>query len=291
MKQKTKNLIELHFAVFLFGFAALFGKVIHQNPFVIVLGRTVFASITLFLMIFFSNRSFKLDGKKDYLFLFSVGVIYALHWFTFFKSVQVSNVAIAVLTFSTFPLFVTFLEPYFFNEKIKVFDIVTALIALFGVSLIIPRFDLADNFMQGAIWGILAGFTYAIVAVACRKSIKKYPSSVIAFYQNLSAAIFSLPIVIWFRPQVSLNEFLLLILLGVLFTAFTGILFIGSLENLKVQHVSIITNLEPVYAIIFAAVLLQEIPTLRTIIGGVIILGTVVLAILKSKHKPIPLEH
>ncbi len=290
MNSKTKSLIEIHLATFLFGFAALFGKWLTVSPMVIVFGRTVFATVTLALIILFSKQSFKLSSKNDYLFLFSMGLIYIVHWFAFFQSVQVSNVAICVLTFSTFPIFVTFLEPFVFKERIRIIDIITAIVTLFGASLVIPKFEITNNLTQGALWGMLSGITFAVLILANRKNIKEYSSLVITFYQNCTCAIVSAPFVMYLKPAFHVKEIVLLILLGVLFTAITQAIYIDGLSHIKAQLASIIISLEPVYAIIFAAILLKEIPSVRTILGGLIILGAIILATFKSKQREIVLE-
>ncbi len=288
MKEKTKNLIELHVSIFLFGFSALFGKAISLSPIVIVFGRTFVAAITSYLILKYLKQSYKLNTKNDYLFLCSIGILFAVHWFTFFKSIQVSSVAIAVLTFSTYPAFVTFLEPYFYKEKIRLFDIFVSFITLFGVFLIVPRFELTDNIAQGALWGLAAGLTCAFLSIACKKGTEKYSTLVIPFYQNLTSAIVSAPFLIYTKSSFHLKDILLLILLGSLFTAVSGTLYIKSLTTIKVQFASVVTCLEPVYAIVFAAILLGEIPGIRTIIGGLVILGAILIATVKSRHQEVP---
>ncbi len=284
-KEKTKDLIFLHLAVFLFGFSALFGRFILLSPVVIVFGRTFVAMIMSLILLKFLKQPIKLKGKHDYFLLCFNGVFFALHWFTFFKSIQVSNIAIAVLTFSTYPVFVTFLEPYFYKEKIRIFDMVTSFIALFGVFLILPRVELSDNLTQGALWGLAAGLTCAFLGIASKKGIEKHSALVIPFYQNLTAAIVAFPFVLYMKPLLEVRDVLLLILLGSLFTAVSGTLYVKSLSTMKVQFASIVTCLEPVYAIIFAAILLDEIPSVRTLIGGTVILGAILLATVKSRHK------
>lgn len=278
MTANKKNLIKLHIAVFLFGFAALFGKILKVDPIVIVCGRTFFAVIAMTLFMLFTKKEFKLKSFRDYLNIAFVGFMFALHWYTFFKSIQISSIAVAVLTFSTFPIFVTFMEPYYSKERLKKFDILTAFITLIGVSLVIPKFELADNVMQGALWGVASGFTCAILAVSNRLNVQKYSSFQISLYQNLSATVLLAPVVIKMNPVLSLNDVLLLILLGVVFTAGTNILFISSLSTVKAQLASVITCLEPVYAIIIAAIVLDEVPTMRTLLGGIVILGAVIAA-------------
>ena len=72
------------------------------------------------------------------------GVIMAIHWFTFLQTIQMSTVAIGTITFSTFPIFVTFLEPIIYKERLRVKDIVLALIMFLGILITIPEFTL-DN--------------------------------------------------------------------------------------------------------------------------------------------------
>ncbi len=291
MNNKVKGLIEIHIATFLFGFAALFGKFLAISPVVIVFGRTLFAAITLGIILLFSKESFKLRLGKDYLFLFLIGSIYVLHWLAFFQSVQISSVAICVLTFSTFPIFVTFLEPYFFREKIKTFDIIIAFITLFGVVLVIPKFEITNNLTQGALWGLAAGISFAVLIIANKKNIQEYSSLIICFYQNLTCAVILMPFIIYLKPVISFNDIILLILLGVLFTAITQVIYIRSLTNITAQLASIVISLEPVYAIIFACIFVNEIPTIRTVIGGFTIVGAIFIATFTFKSKVIQSKH
>ena len=278
MKSSTNSLIKLHIAVLLFGFSSLFGKLIPVSPVVIVFGRTLFASIALYLTLLSLRKSIKINSKGNAMLIFSGGILFAVHWFTFFKSVQVSNVAIAVLTFSTYPVFVTFLEPYFYKERIRLFDIVIALVTLGGVLLVVPKFDWSNSYAQGAFWGILSGISGAFLSLACKVLIEKHSSMVISFYQYLTCALVTLPFVVYVKPEITAVSLMLLILLGTVFTAVSGTLFVSSLKNIKVQLSSIITALEPVYAIILAVFLLSEFPPVRTILGGVIILSAVTFA-------------
>jgi drug/metabolite transporter (DMT)-like permease len=283
MTIKNKGLMEIHLAVFLFGLSGLFGKLLLLSPMIIVLGRGFFSSIFLFITMLYLKKNIKLKQQKHYFYLIVMGVILAIHWSTFFKSIQVSTVAIGLLTFSTFPVFVTFLEPYFFKEKIRLSDIVIAIVTFFGVVLVIPKFQLGNNLTQGVLWGIVSGFTYAILSMLNRKCVKEYSSSVIAFYEQLSATIVLIPFLFSQKPVLEPKDILLLIILGTVFTAISHSLFINSLKNIKTQTAGIISSLEPVYGILFATFLLREIPTLREILGGIIILGTVFYSTIKSK--------
>ncbi|MBU3190494.1 DMT family transporter [Clostridium bowmanii] len=282
MNTKNKNLTQIHFAVFLFGIAGLFGKLLSLPPMIIVLGRVFFSSIFLLIIMLFLKKDIKLKKKKDYLYLGIMGFILAIHWSAFFKSIQVSTVAIGLLIFSTFPVFVTFLEPYFFKEKIKTKDIVIAIITLMGVALVVPKFKLGNNLTEGVLWGILSSFTYAVLSMLNRKYVKEYSSIVIAFYEQFVATLVLIPFLFLIRPVFKPMDIILLVVLGVVFTAISHTLFINGLKNVKTQTAGIISSLEPVYGIIFALLVIGEIPTTREILGGIIILGTAFYSTIKS---------
>ncbi|HWR05825.1 DMT family transporter [Sporomusa sp.] len=284
MKAKNISLLQIHVAVLLFGLSGLFGKLIALPAIIIVLGRVFFASIFLLLLLVYLKRNIKLQQQRHYFYLAIMGVILAIHWITFFLSIQVSTVAIGLLTFSTFPVFVTFLEPYFFKENIRVADIIVALITFVGVLLVIPEFQLDNNLTQGVLWGITSGFTYAILSMLNRKFVSEYSGLVIAFYEQVTATILLIPFFLLQQPLVQINDIVLLILLGILFTGVSHSLFISGLKNIKTQTAGIISTLEPVYGVIFAVLLLQEIPSIREVLGGIIIIGTVVYSSIDSRE-------
>ncbi|SFB12687.1 DMT family transporter [Clostridium frigidicarnis] len=274
MNEKNRSLMELHLAVLLFGLSGLFGKFISLPSMVIVWGRVLFSSIFLMCVLFYFKKDLKLKKRNDYIYLIIMGVILAIHWTTFFQAIQMSTVAIGLLTFSTFPVFTTFLEPYFFKEKINAKDIIIAIITFLGVIFVVPKFNLGDDLTKGAIWGIISGFTYAILSMLNRKYVEEYSSVVIAFYEQSIATLVLVPAIFLYRPNFTGKDIGLLILLGIVFTGIAHTLFINSLKNIKTQTAGIISSLEPVYGIILAVLLLGELPTIREVIGGVIILGT-----------------
>jgi drug/metabolite transporter (DMT)-like permease len=273
MTNKNRNLLEIHLAVLLFGLSGLFGKMISMHPVIIVLGRVVFASIFLGISFMYFKTTIKLQRLNDYIFLGFLGLLLAVHWVSFFQSIQLSTVAVGVLTFSTFPVFVTFLEPIFFKEMIRIKDIFMAVVVLIGVALVIPSFDSVSNITRGALWGIGSGFTFAVLSILNRKYVKKYSSLVVAFYQDSVAALILIPFLFTEVQVFHIKDILLLVLLGTVFTAIAHTLFIKGLTSLKARTASIISCLEPVYGIIFALLLLGETPSLRVMVGGVVILG------------------
>ena len=281
----SRGLLLIHLAVFLFGFAGLFGKFIDCSPLYIVFGRTLFGAMALFAYAkLIAKTRLSAFNFKDLSFFILQGILLAAHWLTFFISIQVSSVAVGLVTFSSFPLFVTFMEPLFFKERIKKADVITAIAVFSGIILVVPDIDLANQVTLGSIYGILSGFTFAVLGLVNRRNAALASPIAVAYFQNLFAALFLIiPILFVTPPLPALNELPQLIVLGVIFTALAHTWFISGLTFVRVQTASVIAGMEPVYGIVFAFLLLNEIPTLSTLGGGTLIIGTTIAAGILSR--------
>jgi len=244
----------------------------------IVFGRTLFASIALLIVLWMLKTDLHVKSARHLLGFFCMGAILAMHWTSFFYSVQISTVAVALLTYSSFPIFVTFLEPFVFGERIRRIDIVVSLVVFLGLFLIIPEFNLANSMTLGVIWGTFSGFTFAVLSIMNRKFVAEYSALTIALYQDGFACLLLLPFAGSLALTLTFGEWRWLILLGVVFTALAHSLFIRGMRTVKAQLAGMIACLEPVYGILVALVLLQEIPSAREILGGVVVIGAIVYA-------------
>jgi drug/metabolite transporter (DMT)-like permease len=270
--------------VLLFGLSGLFGKYIGLPASLITLGRVLFAALALLVTLLALRARFALQARRDYLLLPLTGAVLALHWTAFFQSVQVATVAIALISFATFPVFVTFLEPLVFRHPLRALDVALALLTLLGVALVVPSVELADATTQGVLWGLLAAGSFAVLSLCNRYYVRRYSSILISFYQDATAALVLLPFLLTWQQPVAVGDLLLLAVLGIVFTALAHTLFIQGLRGVKAQTASLISSLEPVYGIVFAALLLAEIPTPRTLLGGALILGVVLYSSWRSSR-------
>ena len=278
-KIKCLSWVEIHLATLLFGVAGLFAKFLSLSALYLVAGRAFFASLALCLFLRVTGVSLRLCGQRDSLIVAFLGAILAFHWFSFFYAIQLSSVAIGLLSFASFPIFVTLLEPYFFKEKMRGSSLITMLITSIGIFLIVPAFDMQEKMTQGVMWGVLSGFSFAALALLNRKYTKKYNATKVSFYQNTFAFVFMMPLLSAdIITNMSINEWIVLALLGVIFTAIAHTLYIDSLKTVKAQQASVIISLEPVYGIVFAAILLSEIPSSNTFFGGLLILAAATYA-------------
>ena len=285
MDVRTRNLVEIHLSVVLFGLTGLFGKFISLPAPHIVLGRVFFASVSMGLYFFFRKKEVRLARGADYAAMAAVGAVLALHWTAFYLSVKLSTVAIGVLTFAAYPIFVTFLEPFFFREKLRGADVLAAFVMFGGVLLVVPRTGAGPDMTSGMIWGMVGSVSYAVMSLLNRKFVSRYEGSVVAFYEQGTAALLMLPILLFDRPHASALDWALLAVLGVVLTGVAHSLFISGMRSVRAQTAGVIASLESVYGIASAALLIGEFPTLRELAGGAVILGTAFVSTLRSSRE------
>ena len=272
MTGKISSLSKVHVAVMFFGLSGLFGKWLSLPPSLITWGRCSFAFVALFFLILFSKERFLLRQMGHYFVFAVLGILLALHWWSFFYSIQISTVAVGLLTFSTFPVFAVFLEPLFFKEKIRWADIIAACITFGGIACIVPWFDISQTTTVGAIFGVISGLSFAMLQILNRKYVQAYSGRLITFYQTGIAALVLLPAVSFTQTSFTIPDLLMLMVLGVVCTATAHSLFISGLRSVQLRSASIIAGLEPVYGIVFAMLLLGEMPSWKEICGGMVIL-------------------
>jgi drug/metabolite transporter (DMT)-like permease len=264
----------LHTAVALFGLAALFGKWIALPATTIVLGRTLIGAATLAIVIVLRRQPVGHPDRSTAI----NGAILALHWVSFFAAVQVSSVAVGLLGYATFPLFVLLLERRLFaGDRL---ERATAALATLGLLALVPDFGWSSDVVHGLALGVLSAFTFALLAVRNRRLVARIAPSRIALWQNVFAAAFLAPIVaLGSKAMVPTTvDIALLVVLGVACTGLAHTLFIASMQRVSAHAASVIAALEPVYGIALAAMLLNEIPSARTLVGGVLIVAAAILA-------------
>ena len=284
MNARSRSLLEIHLAVFLFGFPGLFGKWLPLSPPLIVFGRVLFATLALLAVLGFGRRSFRIAPRRDVLLLLACGFVLAAHWTMFFKAVQVSSVAVGLLAYASFPVFTVFLEPLLLGERRDPASLFCALLCVLGIALILPGFDPADAIVQGVLWGLGSGLTFSILSILNRVLAARQSSLAVAFYQDLFAGLFLLPVVVGSGFVLSGRDWALLAVLGVFCTAGAHTLFIDGMRHVRAATAGILSSLEPVYGILLALVFLKESPSLRTVSGGAIVLAAALVATARARR-------
>jgi drug/metabolite transporter (DMT)-like permease len=284
VEARHRSLAEIHLAVLLFGFPGLFGKWLALPPVLIVFGRVLFASLTLAAVMALGRRTFRVSPRRDLALLVACGFVLAVHWTTFFKSVQVSSVAVGLLAYSSFPVFTAFLEPLLARERWDPKSLGYALACVVGIALIIPGFDLSNDVVQGVFWGLAAGLSFSLLSVLDRRLASRHSSLAVAFYQDLFAGLFLVPVVLRGGLPFSARDWALIAVLGVFCTAVAHTLFIDGMKAVGARTASVLSSLEPVYGILLAMAFLKENPSLRTVSGGAIVLAAAAAATVRARR-------
>jgi drug/metabolite transporter (DMT)-like permease len=275
-----RALAALHCAVALFGFAGLFGKWLALPAVTIVFGRSAIAAVALSLLLRFAREAGPRSSFEWR--LAAGGVVLALHWVSFFQAIQIASVAVGLLGFASFPLFVLLLEAGLRQRPLHAAEWLTAALVTAGLALLVPEFSVENRTVQGLAWGLVSGFTFALLAVNNRALAVRHRSGAIALWQNACAAVVLMPFAVAAAAVADAREMALLVVLGVACTALSHTLFIRSLRILSAHTASAVAALEPVYGIALAFLLLGETPLARTLAGGALIVGAAFFATVRT---------
>lgn len=275
---KGGSVLLLHLSVMLFGFSAVLGQFVDAPAVVIAGGRVVWSSAALLVFSLVQKSDLKLKSKKDCSVALAAGVVLAVHWTTFFQAIQSSSVAIGTITFSAFPLFLTFLEPQVFHEALRPRSVVTALVMLLGVGITVPSFSLENQVTGGILWGLVSALAYAVLSLANRHLAERYSARTICLYEQGMAAVVLLPAMLFSRTEWSPQNFVGIAAIGLVCTAIAHSLYVAAQRHVKAQTAGIISGMETVYGILFALLFLGEVPGPRELIGGAVILGVAVFS-------------
>lgn len=259
MLQKSA-LFRLHLIVFLWGFTAILGKLIHANAQILVFYRMFFAAFFLFLFIRVIRRESLKVSRKLLVQLSVIGGFMAFHWLFFFYSIKVSNVSIALSCLSLSTLFAAILEPIIFKRKIDISEVIMGIVIVICMGLI---FKTEFHYKEGIFYGILTALFGTIFSVFNGKIYGKTSSGNIIFYEIFAGFLiltvfYLLTGQITQLNEISYRDLSLILLLASVFTAFPMLESIKLMKYISPFTLILTINLEPVYGIILAFFIFGE---------------------------------
>ncbi|MBM6500084.1 DMT family transporter [Flavobacterium macrobrachii] len=292
LSDNTKSYLHLHLIVFIWGFTAILGALISLDALPLVWFRMLFAVGFIAVFIYFKKLPLRVSKKAFLQFIFS-GLIIALHWFTFFKAIKVSNVSVTLACLSTGAFFASLLEPILYGKKIVWYEVFLGILVICGLYII---FNVEGNYWEGIILALISAFLSALFAVINSKFVKEHDATVISFYE-LSGGVFFFSILLLFGNsfnadffQLTTKDFVYLLILSSVCTAYAFIASTAVMKFLSPYTVMLTINLEPIYGIILAVLIFKEKEQMsfEFYIGALIILFTVLLnVIIKSRKKSV----
>ena len=285
----TKNLLILHFTVFIWGFTGILGALISINAVQMVWYRVLIASITLFAYFLLTKTSLKVT-KKQFLQFFFTGSIVAIHWILFFHAIKVSTVSVTLVCLSSFTLFTAILEPLIKKQRILIPDVLIGLVIILGIYLI---FKFESQYTLGIILGLASALGSSLFATINSTLVQKSDPKIIGFYE-ITGAFFWITLYRFFNHDLlnetfnlSFKDWVYLGILGTICTALAYVAGVAVMRTLSAFRVALITNLEPVYGVLLAFLFFGTKETMSTgfYLGATLILGAVFLYPIYKKRK------
>ena len=290
---RGKNILQLHFIVFIFGFTSVLGALISISALPITIYRMGIASFFLALFIFFYDKNkFKLR-KGLIIKILICGLIIALHWITFFYAIKISNVSITVSMMSSAAFLTSLIEPLFFKKKFLLYELILGILSLFGVSII---FNAEIKYIDGLIVALISSVLVSIFTILNSKIVIKNSSITISFYELFIGFLFSLFYYCLFIDtslfieKINYQDLIFLLILGVICTSYAFTKSVDLIKYLKPFTIMMIINMEPVYAILISLLIFgeSEYLSINFYIGFFIILISVIInGIFKYKKNKI----
>lgn len=257
--------------------SGVLGRYIELDPKLIIALRGVFAALFLGIFMLWCKTSWKI-ARHDWKAILIGGVFLGLHWVLYFYALQLSNVAIGMLSIFTYPVITSLLEPFVLKTKFQTIHIFLAVLVLFGLYLLAPELDFESDYTLAILLGVISALCYSIRNLIMKTKVSKYPGTTLMWYQIAIISVLLTPVlfmdVSW---DMVYQQLPWLALLGLLTTTIGHTLFLMSFKNFSITTASLMSSAQPIYGIILGVIFLSEIPSINTLIGGALILVSVVV--------------
>jgi len=290
LSDNLKHHLHLNVIVFIWGFTAVLGALISLDAMPLVWFRMIFAVGFIAIFIYFKKIPLDISLRTKVQFLFA-GLIIALHWFTFFRAIKISNISITLACLSTGGFFTSLLEPILYRKRIVFYEVFFGLLVIVGLFII---FHFEGNHFWGILTAITSAFLSALFAVINSKFVKEYNPNIISFYELSGGVVFFTFLLMFTHSfsstffSISTKDLMFLLILSSVCTAYAFIASTSIMKFLSPYTVMLTINLEPIYGIILAVLVFKEKEKMsfEFYIGAFIILLTVILnSIIKSRKK------
>ncbi|MEL6863781.1 MAG: DMT family transporter [Bacteroidota bacterium] len=262
MNSINRAYLELHFAVLLFGFTAILGDLILLSAVVVVWWRVLITCISLLFLTRF-GAAIRNIPRTLILKYMGIGCLVALHWVCFFGAVKYANASICLICMATTSFFTAILEPLIRRQAVKWYEIGLGLIIIPGMLLVVNNIEV--GMMLGVWVGLLSALLAAVFAIFNKMLVDDADPMSITFLELGSGWLLIsgiLPFYFFSTPMAAfwptLSDFAYLTVLALLCTTLGYVLALRALKYLSAFASNLTVNLEPVYGIVLAWLLLQE---------------------------------
>ena len=262
--------------------SGVLGRFIEMAPPVTIWWRCLLAAFFLTLFCWRWNVSLKIHHKRDLATILIGGLFLGGHWVTYFYALQYSSIAIGMLSLFTYPVISAFLEPILLKTKFQPVHIVLAILVMTGIYLLAPSFSIENDYTKGILLGLISSLMYSLRNLLLKNRAKTYHGSALMFYQMIIVITALAPVLMIYDGVMLTEQWPAVVTLALITTAIGHTLFVISFKHFSISTASIISSIQPIYGIILGIIFLNEIPGWNTVIGGILILTTVVIESVRS---------
>jgi drug/metabolite transporter (DMT)-like permease len=270
----------IHLCVLLWGFTAILGKLITLSAIPLVFWRVLIVSLCLFFWVPIWRQIVRMT-RRDFGITVLNGVVITVHWLFFYGAIKAANASVAATCLALAPIFLSIIEPLWRKQAFVARDLMIAVIALPGVAMVVG--GIPSGMMTGLFYGVMAALLAAVFSLISKGLAVRVPALCLTTIQ-LTTGTLLLGLLIPFWPLLG-DGFILpqqqdlfwLVILAIACTLVPLTLTNVALRKISAFSVQLAVNLEPVYTILLAAILLGESAELDwTFYAGVsLILGAV----------------
>lgn len=283
-----KNYIKYFAALLLFGSNGIVASHITLSSYEIVYLRTFIGSLLLIALFKITGGEFHIKQyKKDSVFIALSGVAMGAGWLFLFEAYRMIGVSFASLLYYCGPVIVMVLSPIVFKERLTVFKVVGFMTVLTGVFFITGKTALSGDSYWGSFCGMMSAVSYAVLLICNKQSehITGMENSTIQLTSAfLTVAVYTI-VKQGVLVQVIPGEIPWALALGLVNTGLGCYLYFSPLDKLPVQTVAICGYIEPLSAVVFSALILNERMTPLQILGVVCIIGGAMIGELLGKNR------
>ncbi|SFC31722.1 Permease of the drug/metabolite transporter (DMT) superfamily [Zunongwangia mangrovi] len=280
-----KHILKLNLAVIIISTSGTLGRYIELSPFLIIFLRSFIAIWALLIFCKIKGLKLNFSNKKDLLKVLFAGVLMCAHWLTYFQSLKLSSVAIGMLSIYTYPVITTFLEPLIRKTGFNKIHLFLGILVLFGVYFLVPEFSLDNQQTIAVCFGVGSAFLYSLRNILMKQQASKYNGSVLMLFQMFVVSTLLIPVLFFFDLSVIPSQLAPVLVLGLLTTSVGHTLLVSSFKYFSATTASIISSAQPIYGILLGYFILNEVPSINTVIGGLLIATAVFTEIFRSFKK------
>lgn len=283
MSAALKPYVQLHLCVLLWGFTAILGKLISLPAVALVWWRMALVSACL-LLVPRVWRGLRALPRRLFGIYAGIGVVVALHWLSFYGAIKLANASVAVTCLAVGPVFTALVEPWITRRALVRRELWLGLGVIPGVALVVGGVEV--GFRLGIVLGLLSAVLASLFASLNKRYVHRADPMTVTAVEIGAGALFVTLVAPWFAgglaqafplPRGADAGWMALLVVACTLLPFT--LSLVALRQISAFTAQLAVNLEPLYAILLAALIFGEQRELTAgfYLGVALILGAVFL--------------